>query len=300
MEEKPSHEENKKSIVRKNFETELRKHGFGFQYAVIKEIERLYNANQSAWLPRFSEFPVEINNNNTHIDFILERIERDSFPRKSPFFLIGECKRANPAQSNWCFVRSSFAQEGLLTNFVYAEMVQLVYNSNLKRSSVKRLNAMAEKVFDIAFNVKSDDKGEGDTKGVNDAVSQVLRGMNGFIEYIGKKDSIIKSFYGETFSPYFLPVVFTTADLWTSSIDLSKANLISGNLDLPKESLTNVSWLLFQYNQSPPIRHSINIEESGNNIFEMAETEFTRTVAIVNPNGINNFLYWMSHFSKFV
>lgn len=100
MNEKQDSNQNRKNNVRKNFETELRKNGFGFQYAMLKQINNLYNAEKSAFLPEFAEFPVEINNTNTHIDFIVERKNVSCFPKSDPFFLICECKRANPALSN--------------------------------------------------------------------------------------------------------------------------------------------------------------------------------------------------------
>ncbi len=298
MEEKPDYEENKRNNVRKNFETELRKNGFGFQYALLKEISSQLNAEKSAFLPRFAEFPVEINETNTHIDFILERINTNYFPKNNPFFLICECKRANPALSNWCFVRSPFGREGLLIDFIFLEKLQTDKHSNKKETYVQQSDTRGKKIFDIAFNVKSDDKGEGDTKGANDAVTQVLRGMNGFIQYVADKEHLLRIENAKSYTRYFLPVVFTTANLWASTVNLSESDLNSGNLDLRKESLQEHSWLLFQYNQSQPIKHSISTYYSCDEIFDVAQTEFTRTVAIVNPKGIENFLYWISHFSK--
>ncbi len=287
-------EENRKSNVRKHFETELRKNGFGFQYSVIKKIKNIYNQEESAWLPVFSEFPVEVNNNNTHIDFILERKGGNRFSQNKPFFMICECKRANPALSNWCFVRSLFARKGISPDNIFIESLAIGGDLTTQRSYLHRLDTRGKDVFDIAFNVKSDEKGEGDTKGANDAVSQVLRGMNGFIEYFSKKEDLLKTQHQGSYSPYFLPVIFTTAELWTSTIKLSDSDLNTGNLDLPLESLANVPWLLFQYNQSQPIKHSMNIYDESNDIFNVAESEFTRTVAIVNPKGIADFLYFMS------
>jgi hypothetical protein len=300
MEEITKHIENKINFVRKNFENQLRIHGFGFQYAVIEEINRLFNKDKCAFLPKFAEFPVEINNANTHIDFILERTDKSEFPMTHPFFLICECKRANPALSNWCFVQAPFCREGLFFDSIYLESLQFDKRWNTKKSIILQTSPQSKQVFDIAFNVKSDKEGEGDTKGASDAVTQVLRGMNGFIEYLGEKENLLRIENKESYTPRFFSVIFTTAELWTSSVDLKQADLSNGNIDLPIESLVNESWLLFQYNQSQPIKHSINIEHSSNKIFDIAQTEFTRTVAIVNPKGIKNFLYWMSHFSKFV
>lgn len=300
MKETSKHEENQLNFVRKNFENQLRIHGFGFQYALIEEIHRLLNEDKCAFLPKFAEFPVEINNTNTHIDFILERINHNRFPIGNPFFLICECKRVNPALSNWCFVQAPFYRDGIYFDSIFLESLHIDKQWNTKKTYFHQQHPQAKKVFDIAFNIKSNKEGEGDTKGANDAVTQVLRGMNGFIEYLGKKENLLRIEHTESYSPRFLPVIFTTAELWSSTVELKKADLNSGNLELPVESLVNESWLIFQYNQSPPFKHSISIEHNSNKIFDVAQTEFTRTIAIVNPKGMSDFFYWISHFSKFV
>lgn len=290
-------EENRIHFVRKNFEGQLRTHGFGFQYAVIEEVNRLYNAEQCAFLPKFAEFPVEINNTNTHIDFILERVDKSQFPKKHPFFLICECKRANPALSNWCFVQAPFYREGIYFDQIYLESLGVYKEWNLKKASVHQASPQAKQVFDIAFSVKSNQEGEGDTKSATDAVTQVLRGMNGFIKYLGDKENLLRIEHKGDYTPRFFPVIFTTADLWSSSVELKQADLSNGNIELPIESLVAESWILFQYNQSQPIKHSIMTEYASNRIFDIAQAEFTRTIAIVNPKGIGDFLYWISHFS---
>lgn len=297
MKENSKHEENQINFVRKNFENQLRKDGFGFQYAVIEEISRLYNKDDSAFLPRFAEFPVEINNSNTHIDFILERIDKPSFRMKNHFFLICECKKVNPGLSNWCFVRASFYRDEIFFDQIYLESLEILKEWKSKKTIFHQLSPQNKMIFDIAFSVKSNIVGEGDAKSANNAITQVLRGMNGFIEYLGKKENLLRIEHGKSYTPRFFPVIFTTAELWSSTVELKNTDLISGNLNLPIESLTNESWMLFQYNQSPPIKHSISIQHKSNKIFDVAQTEFTRTIAIVNPKGIKDFFYWMSHFS---
>jgi|SRR5215469_6984288 len=85
------------------YKNELNRHGYAFQYSVIRKAEELYAANQSRWAFKAAEFPVQVRGRNTHIDFIFEHCDK-------PIFLVGECKRVNPALSNWCFTRSPYTR----------------------------------------------------------------------------------------------------------------------------------------------------------------------------------------------
>ncbi len=79
----------------------LNTNGYSFQYSILKAGQAYFEARTSPWMFEVSEFPVTINDVPIHIDFILQ----NSF---EPFFFIGECKRANQALSNWCFVKSPY------------------------------------------------------------------------------------------------------------------------------------------------------------------------------------------------
>lgn len=76
-------------------------HGYGFQYAVLRFSEELFRQKISSWIFRWSEFPVQVNNVDTRIDFILENTQNG-------IFIVAECKRVNPAYSNWCFVKTPY------------------------------------------------------------------------------------------------------------------------------------------------------------------------------------------------
>ncbi|HEX8398250.1 MAG TPA: hypothetical protein VF644_12540, partial [Pyrinomonadaceae bacterium] len=59
--------------LKDSFQKVLNSHGFGFQYAVIEAAENLYTEKKSAWFFEVTEFPVEVQGEGTHIDFILNR-----------------------------------------------------------------------------------------------------------------------------------------------------------------------------------------------------------------------------------
>src|ERR1700745_4338287 len=94
--------------VRNSFEKALNRHGYGFQFSVLEIAENLAKKvdedERSRWNFLFSEVPVEVQGAGTRIDFILSSSRTG--PSSTFFYLICECKRANPALSNWCFIRA--------------------------------------------------------------------------------------------------------------------------------------------------------------------------------------------------
>src|SRR5262249_8923505 len=93
-------------------------HGYGFQYAVLAAAERLFKPGLgSPWRHPVAEFPVEINHVHSHVDIILEHYRR-------PMMMVGECKRANPALRNWCFLRAPFKEASSLSEYVFAEALE--------------------------------------------------------------------------------------------------------------------------------------------------------------------------------
>src|SRR5688572_21743563 len=87
------------------FEESLNRHGYSFQYALLKRRNELEVKNKTHWYFVGSEVPVECGGVITHIDFVCWSTPRN--PQVSNrFFLIAECKRANPALAEWCFAKS--------------------------------------------------------------------------------------------------------------------------------------------------------------------------------------------------
>lgn len=317
-------EENKTNIVRKYLEEELRKNGFGFQYAVVKKINELYQ-NGSAFIPEAVEFPASIQGKDTKIDIILSRHPNNK-SGYNPFFIIAECKRANPALSTWCFVQTpNFNNKHLdslnignsnksliLESFVGHGVGQKSESLELNHLFTK-INLSAEHFYDLSFAIKTGEKGDNNSKGkdsIEEAIIQVLRGLNGFINYSINSSAWASSSFNKSLKAHnwyntkqkslndlsliFLPVIFTTAEIWASNIDLSQSDLDSGNINLEKESLEKRDWILYQYNQSPSLKNSSVLNHKTEKLSDILELEFRRTVAIVNSNGIESFLKWAS------
>jgi len=81
----------------------LNSQGHAFQHSVIRAAEELYRESRSRWIFEVAELPVNLHGKDTRIDIIMRK-------QDTRIYLIGECKRANPALSNWCFARAPYVR----------------------------------------------------------------------------------------------------------------------------------------------------------------------------------------------
>jgi hypothetical protein len=270
---------------------QLNIHGYGFQYAILNIANKCLKDRKSPWIFEVSEFPVEINGTSTHIDFIL----RNS---NEPFFLIAECNRADPALSNWCFVKTPFVSRKNDGGERIVREVLINRNASGDPPTVGLdWFSRSDDIYRLAFEVRSGDKGEGKFgRGqINDAVTQVLKGHNGLLNYFASK--LNKNFEMPFLGPLkeinyaaFLPVIITTAKLWVSKINLSETDVLSGDIDFPPDSLIEKEWLLFHYSQTPDISHNIDSLSKIIDLSDALYLEYTRTIPIVSAAGIQSFL----------
>lgn len=270
---------------------QLNIHGYGFQYAILKVVKQCFEEQISPWRFEVSEFPVESNGMSTHIDFILRS-------NKEPFFIVAECKRADPAISNWCFVKTPFVSRNTdgREKIVREVLISRNASGDPPIGNLDWINRASD-IYRLAFEVKSGEKGEG-TYGrgqINDAVTQVLRGHNGLFSYFASNltknnEMPFRGLAEEINYVAFLPVIVTTAKLWVSDINLSEANVLTGNIDFPPGSLAEVDWLLFHYSQTPDISHNIDRLYTIKDLSDALHLEYTRTIPIVSAAGIRSFL----------
>jgi hypothetical protein len=271
----------------KSFQRALNDNGYGFQYSVLNRAKNLFESGKSAWGFEAAEFPIEVKGKGSKIDFILKL-------KSSPFvFLLAECKRANPAYSTWFFARAPFVMRNREQNYSYIECVTHKQLSTIDflESSVRKA-VLDQDVYHIALAVKTGLKGTstGDVKdAIEKALTQICLGLNGQVEFFKSHINMLET----GASALFLPVLFTTAELWTTDVDLSQADINSGEIHIDTESVSKRPFILFQYNLSPGIKHEVvtNTWQSNNSIME---NYYVRTVAIVNPTGIDEFLQWSS------
>jgi hypothetical protein len=274
--------------VRNRFQQALNEHGYGFQYAVLNEAKRLTqiaSPYRSPWVFCAAEYPVSIKGTHTRIDFLL--FKRSD---KSRFFLVCECKRANPAFVHWCFAPTSFTARNSSTTQLISEQVTR-RDGNGDVYSYPRPHYPIDPAYGLGFSIKEPLR-QGDqqpagraSSQIEEAVSQVLRGLNGLVELIAEHPRLIEKY--DAFS--LLPVIFTNARLWVSNIDLAKADIHNGNVDLAAGEFQETDWLWYQYHTSPGIKHSRS-ERKSEELEHLLHEEYVRTVGIVRPAGMQKFL----------
>lgn len=263
--------------------------GYGFQFAVVKAAERLFDENKSPWRFPVTEFPVEVRGCQTRIDIIFRH-------RRPGLWLICECKRANPALRDWCFLKAPYTNRGTLAGQVYADCLVWSGSGPAPSVQVSRLHS-SDRIYHLAAEIKGKEKGESSGSGrgaIEEAVAQALRGQNGLVQFLSSHEranslGVVK----------LLPVVITTANLWASNADIANADLATGKLDKAGEQLNPIDWLWYHYPQSPGLKHTLTTSPSEGDddvLIEALYSEFVRPVAVVSASGLPAFL-GMGHFN---
>jgi hypothetical protein len=223
---------------------------------------------------------VIIGADTTHIDFIVRG--SSIFTRPTPMYLVGECKRTDPKFSRWGFARAPFAEEEVVFDRLVCQPP-----AELRSAPVIRRPLQQNGLYHVGFVMKGKAPGDSGPPGgsaINDATAQVLRGVNGLINHLfGPPEGSADNFA-------FLPVIFTTAEIWVTEADISSVDLATGNL--PTVEREKKEWIWFNHNRSSRLRHGLKSPGTTktDTLADTLKVEFTRSVAIVSVEGIDSFL----------
>lgn len=256
-------------------------HGHGFQHAVLRMAESL-TSRQSPWVFEAAEYPVGDAVAPMHIDFVLRA-------RRSHVYLVAECKRADPARANWCFIKTPYTWRNASGNELAFQEVRSD-STGLPAATILEKNASIE-ASHLGFEMRTGEKGEGLVSGsaIKDATAQVLRGMNGFINDLFLTRKLVLR---DPDTALFIPAIFTTATLFLAEGDLGEADIATGRLPSQWGNLKKVEWLWYTYNQSPALTHRIPSDSAAEalDLSRNIRAEYSRTIAMVSPSGIEKFL----------
>jgi hypothetical protein len=257
-------------------------HGHGFQYAVLRRAEELSTQGLSNWVFEAAEFPVGNPDNPIHVDFVL----RDA---RATVYLVVECKRADPARANWCFLKAPYTRRNAYEREVVFQEVH--YEADTLVAARPRTASASVESTHLGLELRAGGKGDGVTTGsaIKDATAQVLRGANGLLDHLFPGQRMARGQKGN--SVVFVPVIFTTARLWVAKGDLSAADLTTGLLPEEWGALTSMPWLWYTHNQSPALRHRLpSSSPTAVALSAALHAEYSRTIAVVSPGGIDAFL----------
>jgi len=271
----------------------LNQHGYSFHQRIIAETALIQDKDKSAcpWELLSVEQPVTVSNKNTRIDFILSHRLNETHL----VLLVAECKRVNPAYEYWCFTQSRYQRPNFLKRQKMAEIMQFEDPPISGAFGGKE----SDHIYDIGFILKSDKLGDphpvgNDKDALEGACGQVTLGMNGLLDLIARHDQL-RSTLGDISGVTIIPVIFTTAKLLAAEVDFRNVDLSSGGI----ESIPDVQeklWLYYNYWQSPLLKHGVkNHVKESDKWDTIVAREFARTIPIVGPYGIEEFLKtgWM-------
>jgi hypothetical protein len=281
------------NAVSQQLENVLNRQGYSFQYSLLNLAEELRKQSKSNWILEATEFPININNEITHIDFICTY--RSVYPnRLTRLILVAECKRVDPAKGYWCFAKTPYTWTSDHNNSTQFDQIRCFSEIPQFTSSTK-VDYPDKEIMNLGLEIKTGKKGDGtgnDRKSnINTSISQVSRGSSGFINYLcnESKDSQLLGLKVDV-DYIFIPAVFTTARIFVTDANLGSADLEKGYL--PKDSVKaeEKDWIWFNHNRSESLSHNVRFNYENNNHLPIYYREFTRSIAIVGPKGFDNFL----------
>ena len=264
------------------FQKALDAHGYGFQYAVLSTAHELATSGWTQWRFDASEFPVQVQDATTKIDFILRLGDTNTC-------LVCECKRANPALARWCFVRAPYERRD------YSEelLIEKVTSHSVLGTPEATAHIFAHnpEPYHVGIEVKTTSGGEPTDKGrgaIEEAAGQVLRGTNGLVDLLQLKRDLF-----DGLKPwFFIPAIFTTAELFVSDVLLHRSDLETGKAKWSGTTLNRKEWIALNYHVSPGLKHHVPPALRSTNLSSLLRSEHTRTIFIVNAKGAASFLKW--------
>jgi hypothetical protein len=262
------------------FAEALNRHGYAFQNRILSIAAKLNAERQSRWVFEAAEFPVSVGNYGTRIDFVL-------WLHGTPWWMLAECKRVNPAFNDWLFVKTPYVRRNHWE--VYTAERVVADTTVLRCEPIRLIGLPEENYYHIGFQVKSGKAGDpsgGRSEAIEDAATQVCRGTNGMVTYLSENQSAL----GPSKAKSLLPVIFTTAKLYVSDIDLAETDLETGEIDADKLDVRAVDYLYYQYNLSPGIKHGIPTGVTNQDLSSILAADVIRTIPIVTAAGVENFL----------
>lgn len=277
--------------VGKSLETLLNVHGYNFQYAVLRRLEELYNEKKSPWQFEGAELPVGAGSDVTHIDFV-STYYRQYNSRDTQFILAAECKRVDPAKGYWCFSKAPRTWGGLhreehIQFDAFRHSAETNAYSGVAKSTYSR-----DPIYGLPFEVKTGEKGDGigsaDKSAIKTAITQIFRGTSGLARYYSNPES--KHELTSDVDYVIIPVIFTTAKIFVTDADISSADLSDGLLSTDSVKVEEKEWIWLNHHRSVHLSNGLPMMPPTDTYQDKYFLDFSRSVAIVNPSGIENFV----------
>lgn len=281
--------------VSKKLENILNRHGFSYHFKVMDRAEELREKKLISWLLEGTEIPVGSGVDVIHVDFVLfQQPAYDQSP--SGAYLVAECKRVDPALGIWAFARSPYSWRNPHRTNNYIQFDRMEQTDVAKGYVLSTLPQYTDQpIYDLSFEVKTDEKGDATAVGgrstLSSAVTQVLRGTKGYIEYLSSVNDRLHRQPLRVLSKFaFIPAIFTTAQIFVTDSDIRASDLERGHLELGSVNAVEKPWIWLNHNRTLNLSPNLSFDYTRNKDMDQYFLDFTRSIAIVGPDGIDGFL----------
>jgi hypothetical protein len=273
------------NVIDSGIRKTLNSHGHAFQHALLGRVAALLSSGESPWTLEASEFPVASPPKGTRVDFILRRTRGSGL-------MVAECKRA--LNTTWAFARAPFVTK--LNSYRLLTLEQVTARQEVRISQPIQVGPID--AYDVCLPLKTASVstsqaqnecscGAGGKNDPEDAFSQLMRGVNGVTRFLGSRQYLMHHLE----SMPLVPVLFTSAQLRVTDVDLRTASLSDGNLDaatFPESQPAD--WVWYQFPQSHELRHDLRTTRTPGDIATSLLLDHIRTIAVVTPAGLKEFL----------
>jgi len=257
---------------------ELNDSGYPFQHTIAEAINRA----GAAWALVNTEFPVSARNRTTHIDVLAWCLRRA--------LIVGECKRVNPAYSDWLFAKLPGDRRDI-GRYVRVERLFESKDGNLLTDAMQLESWSPHHVaLEVKTNLPGDSKGQ--ARSLRDAITQTQAGANALLAMLAQNQVLWKD--ERRTSVIVIPVIITTARLYTTDANLANADLATGRIP-DGATVTRQDWLWLEDNVSPDLVHEVPSLVSAADIASIVRDRHARSIAVVHSAAIDGFL---SSFAK--
>ena len=272
----------------------LNEQGYLFQHKIVQVLQSGDESNgvRHNWFVEAEEVPVSLpNSEETRIDMVL----RHGPALGNPWRIVVECKRSSPEFKRWVF----FGGGALCRNFSPRDYYVEFFDESPDQAApnqaapmqhlVKQVGASSEcPVFDYGVEVKSERpetrRRASATNAIEDAFQQVILGQTGFALRLRKVCE--RSFR-------LLPVVVTTAELFSADFSVDRVSLDRGMLQPADLSLKPMSWLAVNYRINAVICELSGITTTPKrDLAADLLARQVRTVFVVQSAQVRQFLAW--------
>lgn len=274
------------SRLRKSLLSAFNAQGHGLQHAIVNEAGRAFREDHAEWSFEAIELPVQVRGKDSRIDVVLKNIQCSTY-------LCIECKRVNPKFSRWLFLHAPLTLRSSSSDSLLMDGIQHQPGTTHPFRSIgfRGTPLGDERAFDIGIVCKNRERDSNETgrgrSAIEEAVSQACIGSNGLLEHWFSRRGIAMNVPPRA---YVVPVIVTSAELFSSPVDLSLVNLATGDLASEEFEFKHEKWLYYQYPVSMGIRPDNFVVQPTRSVSSLVLSDFLRTVPVVNSTHFGEFL----------